>query len=238
MGSGAPGNRPRLPHRPDRRVRRTVLLGDRGRSDRDRRRPSGIRHGVLPLRASAVRLARLAASAPGKQRAAPAALLAAGLISLAAAAVVASLLGQAFGRQGWEGLFVAANPGLLYSAAARSDGAALGRAPARRPAALSPWPPARRRGVLRLPCALEGAVRARSRWRSPRWELSARADDARHAASYRFADRARCVLVDLREGAARRVVHVRQHRPCVPARRAGSERCSTRESAHIRPTGR
>jgi hypothetical protein len=51
----------------------------------------------------------------GQARAAPAALLAAGLISLAAAAVVASLLGQAFGRQGWEGLFVAVNPGLLYA---------------------------------------------------------------------------------------------------------------------------
>jgi hypothetical protein len=53
----------------------------------------------------------------GQARAAPAALLAAGLASLAAAAVAASLLGRTFGRQGWEGLFVAANPGLLYSAA-------------------------------------------------------------------------------------------------------------------------
>jgi hypothetical protein len=52
----------------------------------------------------------------GQSRAAPAALLAAGLASLAAAAVAASLLGRAFGRQGWEGLFVAANPGLIYSA--------------------------------------------------------------------------------------------------------------------------
>src|SRR5665213_568166 len=51
----------------------------------------------------------------GQARAAPAALLAAGLVSLAAAAVAASLLGQAFGRRGWEGMFVAANPGLLYA---------------------------------------------------------------------------------------------------------------------------
>ena len=52
----------------------------------------------------------------GQARGAPAALLAAGLASLAAAAVAASLLGRAFGRQGWEGLFVAANPGLIYAA--------------------------------------------------------------------------------------------------------------------------
>jgi len=49
-------------------------------------------------------------------RAAPAALLAVGLAALVAAAVGASLLGRAFGRQGWEGMFVAANPGLLYAA--------------------------------------------------------------------------------------------------------------------------
>jgi hypothetical protein len=52
----------------------------------------------------------------GQARAAPAALLAVGLAALVAAAVGASLLGQAFGRQGWEGMFVAANPGLLYAA--------------------------------------------------------------------------------------------------------------------------
>ena len=52
----------------------------------------------------------------GQARAAPAALLAAGLVSLIAAAVAASLLGRTLGRRGWEGLFVAANPGLLYAA--------------------------------------------------------------------------------------------------------------------------
>jgi hypothetical protein len=51
----------------------------------------------------------------GQARAAPAALLGAGLASLVAAAVIASLLGQAFGRRGWEGMFVAGNPGLLYA---------------------------------------------------------------------------------------------------------------------------
>jgi hypothetical protein len=51
----------------------------------------------------------------GQARAAPASLLGAGLVSLVAAAVAASLLGQALGRRGWEGLFVAANPGLLYA---------------------------------------------------------------------------------------------------------------------------
>ena len=34
----------------------------------------------------------------------------------ATGSAVASLLGQALGTRGWEGLFVAANPGLLYSA--------------------------------------------------------------------------------------------------------------------------
>lgn len=52
----------------------------------------------------------------GRARAAPAALLAVGLATLAAAAVTASLLGRALGGRGWEGLFVAANPGLLYAA--------------------------------------------------------------------------------------------------------------------------
>ena len=51
----------------------------------------------------------------GQARAAPAALLAAGLAALIAAAVAASVLGQSLGRRGWEGLFVAANPGLLYA---------------------------------------------------------------------------------------------------------------------------
>jgi hypothetical protein len=53
----------------------------------------------------------------GQARAAPEALLGVGLAALAAAAVLASLLGRAFGRRGWEGVFVAANPGLLYSTA-------------------------------------------------------------------------------------------------------------------------
>jgi hypothetical protein len=52
----------------------------------------------------------------GQARAAPAALLGWGLASVCAAAVAASLLGQAFGSRGWEGLFVAANPGLIYAA--------------------------------------------------------------------------------------------------------------------------
>jgi len=52
----------------------------------------------------------------GQARAVPAALLAVGLAALGVAAAAASLLGRAFGREGWEGLFVAANPGLLYSA--------------------------------------------------------------------------------------------------------------------------
>jgi hypothetical protein len=51
----------------------------------------------------------------GQARAAPAALLGVGLVSLVVGAVAASLLGQAFGRRGWEGMFVAANPGLLYA---------------------------------------------------------------------------------------------------------------------------
>jgi hypothetical protein len=51
----------------------------------------------------------------GQARAAPAALLVAGLASLFAGAFAASLLGRARGGEGWEGLFVALNPGLLYS---------------------------------------------------------------------------------------------------------------------------
>jgi hypothetical protein len=53
----------------------------------------------------------------GQARAAAAALLAVGLASLLAAAVAAGYLGLARGSSGWEGLFVALNPGLLYSAA-------------------------------------------------------------------------------------------------------------------------
>jgi hypothetical protein len=53
----------------------------------------------------------------GQARAAPAALVAGGLVSIVAAAVLASLLGQSRGSAGWEGLFVAVNPGLIYSAA-------------------------------------------------------------------------------------------------------------------------
>ncbi|HWX09317.1 MAG TPA: hypothetical protein VNY33_05010 [Gaiellaceae bacterium] len=53
----------------------------------------------------------------GQARAAPAALLAVGLASLALAALAASLLGRTFGGRGLAGLFVAVNPGLIYSAA-------------------------------------------------------------------------------------------------------------------------
>jgi hypothetical protein len=53
----------------------------------------------------------------GQAPAAAAALLAVGLASLLAAAIVAGALGLARGSSGWEGLFVALNPGLLYSAA-------------------------------------------------------------------------------------------------------------------------
>jgi hypothetical protein len=51
----------------------------------------------------------------GQARAAPAALLAVGLASLFAGAFLASVLGRARGSSGWEGLFVALNPGLVYS---------------------------------------------------------------------------------------------------------------------------
>jgi hypothetical protein len=51
----------------------------------------------------------------GQARAAPAALTFIGLASLFAGAFVASMLGRARGSVGWEGLFVAVNPGLLYS---------------------------------------------------------------------------------------------------------------------------
>ena len=53
----------------------------------------------------------------GQARAAPAALVVTGLVSMFVAAFSASLLGRARGSEGWEGLFVALNPGLLYSAA-------------------------------------------------------------------------------------------------------------------------
>ena len=52
----------------------------------------------------------------GRARAVPAALAAIGLASLFAAAAAAVLLGLARGRSGWEGLFVALNPGLISSA--------------------------------------------------------------------------------------------------------------------------
>jgi hypothetical protein len=63
-----------------------------------------------------------------RARAAPAALAAIGLGSMFAAATIASLLGLAGGGTGWEGLFVALNPGLLGAAAgdlAEPLGAAL-----------------------------------------------------------------------------------------------------------------
>ena len=53
----------------------------------------------------------------GQARAAPAALAAVGLLSMLFAGVGASLLGRFAGGRGWEGLFVALNPGLLYAAA-------------------------------------------------------------------------------------------------------------------------
>jgi hypothetical protein len=49
-------------------------------------------------------------------RAVPAALLAVSLISMFAAGALAARLGQLLGGSGWEGLFVALNPGLIYSA--------------------------------------------------------------------------------------------------------------------------
>jgi hypothetical protein len=53
----------------------------------------------------------------GQGTAAAAALLAVGLASFVAAAAAAAWLGVRRGRSGWESLFVAANAGLLYSAA-------------------------------------------------------------------------------------------------------------------------
>ena len=52
----------------------------------------------------------------GQARAVPASLAAISLASLFAAAAAAVLLGLARGRSGWEGLFVALNPGLISSA--------------------------------------------------------------------------------------------------------------------------
>jgi hypothetical protein len=51
----------------------------------------------------------------GRARAVPTALVAIGLTSLFAAAAAAVLLGRGRGRAGWEGLFVAFNPGLISS---------------------------------------------------------------------------------------------------------------------------
>jgi hypothetical protein len=53
----------------------------------------------------------------GRAGAVPAALVAVGLASLFAAAAIAAALGLGRGRSGWEGLFVALNPGLITAAA-------------------------------------------------------------------------------------------------------------------------
>ncbi len=52
----------------------------------------------------------------GRPDAVPAALAAVGLASLLAAATIAAALGRRRGRSGWEGLFVALNPGLISAA--------------------------------------------------------------------------------------------------------------------------
>jgi hypothetical protein len=52
----------------------------------------------------------------GRADAVPGALAAVGLASLLAAATIAAALGRARGRSGWEGLFVALNPGLISAA--------------------------------------------------------------------------------------------------------------------------
>jgi hypothetical protein len=52
----------------------------------------------------------------GRARLVPAALAAVGLVSLFVAAAAAAALGRGRGRSGWEGLFVALNPGLITSA--------------------------------------------------------------------------------------------------------------------------
>jgi MFS family permease len=51
----------------------------------------------------------------GRPRLAPAALAAVGLVSILAAASAAAALGVVSGRSGWQGLFVALNPGLISS---------------------------------------------------------------------------------------------------------------------------
>jgi hypothetical protein len=51
----------------------------------------------------------------GQARAVPAALLAIGLVSMLVAGAAAGLLGGRAGGSGWQGLFVALNPGLLYA---------------------------------------------------------------------------------------------------------------------------
>ena len=53
----------------------------------------------------------------GQARAAPYALAVVSLAAMLLAAVGASLLGRTTGRDGWDGLFVAVNPGLLYAGA-------------------------------------------------------------------------------------------------------------------------
>jgi len=53
----------------------------------------------------------------GQARAVPASLVVVSLASMLFAGIFAGGLGRAAGRQGWEGLFVALNPGLLYAAA-------------------------------------------------------------------------------------------------------------------------
>jgi hypothetical protein len=53
----------------------------------------------------------------GQARAAPAALASVGVLSMLLAGIGAGLLGRFAGGRGWEGLFVALNPGLLYAAA-------------------------------------------------------------------------------------------------------------------------
>lgn len=53
----------------------------------------------------------------GQGRAAAYALAIVSLLSMLAAGIVASLLGRTTGRDGWDGLFVALNPGLLYAGA-------------------------------------------------------------------------------------------------------------------------
>jgi hypothetical protein len=53
----------------------------------------------------------------GQARAAPYVLAVVSVVAMLLASVGASLLGRTTGREGWEGLFVAVNPGLLYAGA-------------------------------------------------------------------------------------------------------------------------